>query len=219
MIKIAPSILSSDFSKFKDEIIKVENAGADLIHIDVMDGHFVPDITIGPLVVKSLRPVTKLTFDVHLMIENPDNYIDCFIDAGADIVSVHAECCPNLHRTIQKIRQRGVKSALALNPATSLNVLDWIIEDVDMVLLMTVNPGFGGQTYINTMTKKIRELKNIILRKGLDTDIEVDGGIGLDNIRQVTEAGANIIVSGSTIFKAPDTAAIIKDLKNAAFKG
>ena len=219
MLKIAPSILASDFSKLGEEVKKVERAGADIIHIDVMDGHFVPNITIGPNVVRCLRKATGLPFDVHLMIENPDSYIDDFIDAGTDIISVHAECCYHLNRNIQKIKQRGVKAAVALNPATSLSAVDWILGDVDMVLIMTVNPGFGGQKYISPMTEKVRELRKLVENKGLGIDIEVDGGIDLSNIYKVTEAGANVIVAGSTIFNAPDTAQIIKDLKEKAFKG
>jgi len=219
MIRIAPSILSADFSILGEEIKRVESAGADLIHIDVMDGHFVPNISIGPPVVKSLRKVTSLPFDVHLMIENPDDYLDAFIDAGADIISVHAECCYHLNRTIQRIKQRGIKAAVAINPATSLSILEWILSDVDMVLLMTVNPGFGGQKYIETVTEKVRMLKKMIDSKGLKPDIEVDGGIGPSNIFKVTEAGANVIVAGSTVYNAPDAAQIIKELKDKAFKG
>lgn len=218
MIKIAPSILASDFSRLGEEIKKVEDAGADLIHIDVMDGHFVPNITIGPPVVKCLRPVTRLPLDVHLMISEPDKYIDDFIDAGADILCVHAECCRHLNRTIQAIKQKGIKAAVALNPATSLSALDWILQDVDMVLLMTVNPGFGGQTYIESSTEKIRLLRKLANEKNPGMDIEIDGGIGLDNIRMVTEAGANVIVAGSTIYNAPDAKKIIADLKKLAFK-
>lgn len=218
LIKIAPSILAADFSKLGEEIKNVEKAGADLIHIDVMDGHLVPNITIGPPVVNSLRLTTGLLFDVHLMIENPENFIDHFIDVGADIVSVHVETCNHLNRIIQRIRQKGKKAAVALNPSTSLSSLDWVLEDVDMVLLMTVNPGFGGQTYIDSVTEKVRELKNIIVKKRLKVDIEVDGGIDLTNIYKVTEAGANIIVAGTTIFNAVDTREIIKDLRDAAFQ-
>lgn len=219
MLKIAPSILASNFSKLGEEIAKIEKAGADLVHIDVMDGHFVPNITIGPPVVKCLRPVTRLPLDVHLMIENADDYIDSFIDAGADIISVHVESCPHLHRTIQKIRQRGIKAAAALNPATSLSTLEYIINDVDMVLLMTVNPGFGGQSFIEGITDKVRELRNMAIKKGIDLDIEVDGGIDLNNIYKITEAGANVIVAGSTVFNAPDTAKIIRELKEKSWRG
>lgn len=218
MIKIAPSILASDFSKLGAEIKKVEEAGADLIHIDVMDGHFVPNITIGPPVVKSLRTVTKLPFDVHLMISEPDKYIDDFANAGADIISVHAECCWHLNRTIQSIKQKGIQAAVALNPATSLSTIEWILDDVDMVLLMTVNPGFGGQSYIDSVTEKVRQLRNMITSRTLDIDIEVDGGIDLSNIYRVTEAGANVIVAGSTVYKAKDTKKIIKELKELSYK-
>ena len=218
MVKIAPSLLASDFSKLGEEIEKVEKAGADLIHIDVMDGHFVPNITVGPPVVKCLRRITRLPFDVHLMIENADAYIDGFINAGADIVSVHVESCPHLHRTVQSIRQKGIKAAAALNPSTSLSTLDWILEDLDMVLLMTVNPGFGGQTFIDMVAGKVKELRNIAIRKGLDIDIEVDGGVDTCNIYRITEAGANVIVAGSTVFNAHDTAGIIADLKEKAFQ-
>lgn len=219
MIKIAPSILASDFSKLGDEIRKVEEAGADIIHIDVMDGHYVPNISIGPPVVKSIRKVTKLPFDVHLMIENADAYIDSFADAGANILSVHPEACTHLHRTLQKIRQRGVKPAVALNPATSLSAIEWVLGEVDMILLMTVNPGFGGQAFIDAMSPKIAELKELLARKGINPDIEVDGGIDLSNIGTVTKAGANVIVAGSTVFGAPDTAAIIRDLRENAYRG
>ncbi|MDF2523965.1 MAG: ribulose-5-phosphate 3-epimerase [Clostridiales bacterium] len=219
MIKIAPSILSSDFSKLGDEIKRLESAGADLVHIDVMDGHFVPNITIGPLVVKAVRKLTTIPFDVHLMIQNPDDYIDSFIDAGADIISVHAEAATHLHRTLQKIRQAGIKAAVSLNPATSLSEIEWILDEVDMILIMTVNPGFGGQSYIEAMTEKIRTLRAMIQSKGLNVDIQVDGGIGQNNIYKVTEAGANVIVSGSAIFNAPDMSEYIKGLRDKAYNG
>jgi ribulose-phosphate 3-epimerase len=218
LIKIAPSILSADFSKLGEEILRIERAGADLVHIDVMDGHFVPNITIGPPVVKSLKKVTGLLFDVHLMIENPDSYIDAFVDAGADIISVHAEACRHLHRTIQKIKQLGKKAAVALNPAASLSSVEWVLDDVDMVLIMSVNPGFGGQKYIEGVTRKIESLKSLIKTRGRNIDIEVDGGIDTANIFDVTKAGANVIVSGSTIFSAKDTAKIIKELKENAYR-
>lgn len=217
MIKLAPSILSADFSKLGEEVRKVEKAGVDIIHIDVMDGHFVPNITIGAGVVKSLRPVTDLLFDVHLMIENPGDYVDSFIDAGADIISVHVESCYHLNRVIQKIKQRDKKAAVALNPATSLSTIEWVLDDIDMVLLMTVNPGFGGQSYIESVTEKVRELKKMIVNRGLNVDIEVDGGIDLTNINKVTEAGANIIVAGSTIYNASNTVEIVKELRKMAF--
>ncbi len=219
MIRIAPSILASDFSRLGEEISRAEKAGADMIHIDVMDGHFVPNITIGPPVVKSLRKVSKLPFDVHLMIENPDLYIDDFIDAGADIISVHIENNPHLNRTLQYIKQKNVKAAVVLNPATPLNTLDMVLADVDMVLLMTVNPGFGGQEYIESMTQKIRELRSMANRRGVELDIEVDGGIGPDNIFMVTEAGANVIVAGSSVFNSQGVEENIPLLRQKACGG
>lgn len=219
MIKIAPSILASDFSKLGEEIAKVEKAGADLIHIDVMDGHFVPNITIGPPVVKCLRKTTKLPFDVHLMIENADLYIDSFIDAGADIISVHIENNPHIHRTLQQIRKMGARASAALNPSTPLNTLEWLLDNVDMVLLMTVNPGFGGQSFIEGMTEKVRGLRKMADIKGIKLDIELDGGIDAENIFRVTEAGANVLVAGSTVYNAPDTAEIIRSLRSRAFGG
>ena len=219
MIKIAPSILASDFSKLGEEIARVEKAGADMIHIDVMDGHFVPNITIGPPVVKCLRKTTKLPFDVHLMIENADLYIDSFIDAGADIISVHIENNPHIHRTLQQIRKKGARASVVLNPGTSLETLEWLLEDVDMVLLMTVNPGFGGQSFIEGMTEKVRELRKMAKRKGIKLDIEVDGGIDTENIYRITEAGANVIVTGSSVYNAPDTVEVIRSLRQKAFGG
>jgi len=218
LIKIAPSILASDFSRLGEEIKKLEKSGADIIHIDVMDGHFVPNITIGPPVIKALRLSSMLLFDVHLMIENPDNYIDEFIDAGADIISVHAEACNHLNRTINNIKSKGKKAAVALNPATSLTTIEYIIDDVDMVLLLSVNPGFGGQVYIESVTEKIRQLRTMIKNRGLKTNIEVDGGIGIDNIYKVTEAGADIIVAGSSIFNSVNMADTIKQLKEKAYR-
>ena len=219
MIKIAPSILASDFSRLGEEILRVEKAGADMIHLDIMDGHFVPNITIGPPVIRSLRKVTQLPFDVHLMIEEPDRYIKDFADAGADIISVHVENNPHLHRTIEMIKERGVRASVVLNPATPLNTLDAVLGDVDMVLLMTVDPGFGGQLYIESMPDKIRELKNMAVKRSLKFDIEVDGGIDLSNIRSVTQAGANVIVAGTTIFGAPDAEEMISSLRRNAFGG
>jgi ribulose-phosphate 3-epimerase len=218
LIKIAPSILSADFAKLGDEIVRIDKAGADLVHIDVMDGHFVPNITIGPPIIKALRKVTKLPFDVHLMIEDADKYIDNFVDAGADIITVHAEASPHLHQTLHKIKKRGIKAAVSLNPATSIHTIEWILNEVDMVLVMSVNPGFGGQKYIEATTQKIKKLREILVARGIEIDIEVDGGINLSNIYEITRAGANMIVSGSTIFNSQDTTKIIKELREKAFK-
>lgn len=213
MIKIAPSILSADFSELKNQIEIVENGGADLIHIDVMDGSFVPNITIGPLVVKDIRKHSKLPFDVHLMIDNPERYIEDFINAGADIISVHYEATNHVHRALQIIKNKGIKTCVALNPGTPLSVLDHLYNDLDMILLMTVNPGFGGQKYIQAMTQKIKTLRTKVNKLNKDIDIQIDGGVGLNNISLVTEAGANIIVSGSTIYKSENPANTIKELK------
>ena len=202
MIKIAPSILSADFARLLEDVKKVEKAGCEYLHIDVMDGHFVPNITLGPAIVKSLRRDVNMVFDTHLMIENPDDYIKDFVDAGSDLIVVHAEACRHLHRTIQNIKSYNVKVGVALNPATSIESIKHIIEDVDMVLIMTVNPGFGGQSFIESMLEKIKELKQLIDDKNLNVDIQVDGGIKPDNIHKVVEAGANIIVAGSAIFNS-----------------
>lgn len=217
MIKIAPSILACDFSKIGEEIRKIDNAGADMVHIDVMDGHFVPNISIGPPVIKCIRKCTNIPFDVHLMIENPQLYIDDFVDAGADIITVHAEACTHLHRVVEYIKKKDIKAGVALNPSTPLSELDWVSDCIDMVLVMTVNPGFGGQSYISSMTEKVRDLERMRIQKGLRFDIEVDGGIDLSNIYTVTEAGANVIVAGSTVYKAPDARYIIQKLKEDAY--
>ena len=215
MVKIAPSILSADFSRLGDEVKAVEDAGADWIHVDVMDGKFVPNITVGPLVVESLRKVTKLPLDVHLMIENADQYIEDFANAGADIISVHAEACPHLHRTVQRIKENGAKAGVVLNPATTLFALDEIIEQVDMVLLMSVNPGFGGQTFIGSVLSKIELLRNTLDESGVELDVEVDGGIKPDNAATIKKAGANVLVAGSAIFGSDDYKKAIEGLRNA----
>lgn len=201
MLKLAPSILNADYAKLGEEITTVDKCGADYIHLDVMDGMFVPSMSIGMPVIKSLRKCTDKIFDVHLMIQDPNRYIKDFKDAGADIISVHVEACSQLDVTVDRIKQLGCKVGVVLNPATPLNQLDFVLENIDMVLIMTVNPGFGGQRYIQSMTRKIVELRHIIDERGYNVDIEVDGGITVDNVRTVIDAGANVIVSGSGVFK------------------
>lgn len=217
MVKIAPSILSADFSKLADEIRKVEQY-VDMLHIDVMDGHFVPNITLGLPVIRSIRVVTKLPFDVHLMVEDPDNYVEPFIDAGANLLTVHAETAVHLNRTIDRIKKKGAKVGVALNPSTPLTALDHVLQDIDMVLIMTVNPGFGGQQFIKSMIPKIKKLREIISKEKLDVDIEVDGGINGDTARQAVAAGANILVAGSYIYDSSDPVAAISSLRNLGKK-
>ena len=218
MIKLAPSILSADFARLLEDVKKVEKAGCEYLHIDVMDGHFVPNITLGPAIVKSLRKDVNMVFDAHLMIENPDNYIKEFADAGCDIIVVHQEACTHLHRTIQNIKSHGIKAGVALNPATPIETIKYVLQDVDMVLLMSVNPGFGGQSYIPVGTEKIKELKALIDEMNLDIDIEVDGGVKPSNIAEVVNAGANVIVAGSAIFNAGDIDEAVKSLRENASK-
>ena len=204
MGKISPSILSADFTRLAEEVTAVEKAGADYIHIDVMDGRFVPNITIGPMIVKAVRRVTELPLDVHLMISNPDQFVEEFVKAGADLITVHAEAVKNLHRSIQKIKGAGGKPGVSLNPATPLDVLEYVLGDLTMVLLMTVNPGFEGQEFIPAVIPKIRRLKEMIDQRGLQVDIEVDGGIGPETVHLVSSAGANVFVAGSAIFYSKD---------------
>ncbi len=198
--KLAASILAADFSKLGEEINTAVQAGTDYIHIDVMDGSFVPSISFGMLVIQSIRKTTRQIFDVHLMIEEPGRYIEDFAAAGADIITVHAEACRHLDRTVHAVLETGCKAGVVLNPSTSLHVLDYILSDIDMVLLMSVNPGFGGQAYIPKITEKIRTLRRMVDEKNLPVDIEVDGGIKTDNLKTVLEAGANVIVAGSAVF-------------------
>ncbi|WP_276733660.1 ribulose-phosphate 3-epimerase [Bacillus sp. (in: firmicutes)] len=216
MIKVAPSILSADFAALGNEIKDVEKGGADCIHIDVMDGHFVPNITIGPLIVEAVRPVTDLPLDVHLMIEEPDRYIPAFAKAGADILSVHAEACTHLHRTIQLIKEQGLKAGVVLNPHTPVQVIEHVFDDLDLVLLMTVNPGFGGQKFIHSVLPKIKEVKRMADERGkTDLLIEVDGGVNKETAPLVIEAGANLLVAGSAVYGQPDRKKAISEIRGS----
>ena len=219
MIKIAPSILSADFARLGDEVRAIEAGGADYVHVDVMDGHFVPNITIGPLIVAALRPVTALPLDVHLMIDNPDQYIPAFAEAGADIIVVHAEATSHLHRTVQLIKSLGKRAGVSLNPATSLAALDMILPDLDLALLMTVNPGFGGQSFIDGCLPKISALRQRITQLGLQVELQVDGGVKIDNIGAIAAAGADVFVAGSAVFDSEDYAATIAALKENGNRG
>lgn len=213
-IKIAPSILSADFARLGEEVRAVEAAGADLIHVDVMDGHFVPNITIGPLVVEAIKPVTSLPLDCHLMIENPDRYIPQFVKAGADIISVHVEATAHLHRTLQLIRSLGARASVALNPHTPLVMIENVLQDLDMVLLMTVNPGFGGQSFIPNVFGKIAALRQMLDAQDLHhVEIEVDGGVNAATSKLVREAGANVLVAGSAVYNTSDYRAAISSIR------
>lgn len=210
MVKIAPSILSADFARLGDEIRDVEKGGADWIHVDVMDGHFVPNITIGPLIVDAIRPVTKLPLDVHLMIEDPDRYIPQFAKSGADWITVHQEACRHLHRSLYLIKEQGVKAGVVLNPATPLATIEHVLTDLDMVLLMTVNPGFGGQKFIHNVVPKIKDLRRMLDERGLGhVEIEIDGGVNAETARLCTEAGATVLVAGNAVFNQADRAQAI----------
>lgn len=204
MAKLAPSILSADFSCLGEETGKIERGGADLIHVDVMDGHFVPNISFGAAVMKSLMGKTSMPFDVHLMIEDPDKYIDDFVTDNTEYITVHAEACTHINRTLQHIKSKGIKTGVALNPGTPVSMLDYVLEDTDMVLIMSVNPGFGGQKFIPSVLRKAEELTRIRRDRNLDFEIEIDGGVNLDNMKQITDAGVSILVAGSSVFKADD---------------
>jgi ribulose-phosphate 3-epimerase len=210
-IRIAPSILSADFGRLAQEVAAIANA--DYVHVDVMDGHFVPNLTIGPIVVEAVRKATKLPLDVHLMIEDAERWVAAYAKAGADLIAVHAEACPHLHRTIGQIRELGKKPCVVLNPATPVEAIEWVLGDVAMVLVMSVNPGFGGQRFIASALDKIRQLRKLIDARRLDVDIEVDGGVKLDNVAEVVAAGANVIVSGSGVFGTKDYAATIDEMR------
>lgn len=215
MVKVAPSILAADFANLQQEIQIVEEAGADWIHIDVMDGHFVPNITMGPLVVDAIRPHTKLPLDVHLMIEQPDLYIEAFVKAGADIITVHVEACKHLHRTLQFIRSLGAKPGVVLNPHTPIETVQHVLKDVDVVLFMTVNPGFGGQAFIPEVLDKVIALSQLKQQKGLDFEIEIDGGVNSSTVVDCVEAGATVVVAGSAIYGAQDKKLALKEIKEA----
>lgn len=216
MVKIAPSILSANFAALGEQVRAVESAGAEFLHIDVMDGHFVPNITIGPLVVEAVRPLSDMVFDVHLMIENPDRYINDFAAAGADIITVHAETCPHLHRTLQAIKQAGKRAGLAFNPATTPEGLEYVLPLLDLVLVMTVNPGFGGQEFITGMLPKIRQVKTLLEKEKPGVLLEVDGGINAETAPGAVRAGAGVLVAGSAVFGAGDPAAAVRRLREAA---
>jgi ribulose-phosphate 3-epimerase len=216
MIKIAPSILSADFARLGDEVREAEQAGADWIHVDVMDGRFVPNITLGPVVVEAIRPHTRLPLDVHLMINDPDHYIEAFVKSGADVVSVHQEACPHLHRTVYRIKELGAKAGVVINPATPVSLIESILPDVDLVLLMTVNPGFGGQKFISSVLDKIGQVRRLLVERSLShVDVEVDGGINAQTAALVAQAGANVLVAGSAVFGQADRQAAMVAIREA----
>ncbi len=219
-IKLAPSVLSADFGRLAEEIRALDAAGADYVHVDVMDGHFVPNLTIGPLVIEAIRRATTRPLDVHLMIEDAERWVEAYAKAGADIIGVHAEACPHLHRTLGQIRGLGKRACVVLNPATPLSAIEWVLGDVDQVLLMSVNPGFGGQRFIPSALDKVKALRRMLDERGLTVDIELDGGVNVDNIGACAAAGANVFVAGSAVFGAPDPgggyAGIVTRLRQAA---
>ncbi|MCA9453317.1 MAG: ribulose-phosphate 3-epimerase [Nitrospiraceae bacterium] len=213
---ISPSILSADFARLAEAVQMVEAAGADWIHVDVMDGHFVPNLTVGPPMVEALRKVTSLPLDVHLMMTNPDDFIPEFVDAGADLLTVHVEACPHLHRTVQSIKERQVKAGVSLNPATSVTSVEEILGDVDLILVMSVNPGFGGQQFISSCLDKIRRVRTMINNSRSSAHLEVDGGVNLTNVASVIQAGANVLVAGSAIFGSKNIPETIRRMRTAA---
>jgi len=214
--KIAPSLLSADFSRLQEDITLVEEGGADVLHVDVMDGHFVPNITFGPFIVKAIKKCATIPLDVHLMIENPERYIEDFAKAGSDYITVHVEACTHIHRVLQQIKATGAKAGVSLNPGTPLSSIEEVLGDVDLILIMSVNPGFGGQSFISGALDKIKRLRQMLRERGLDhVEIEIDGGVKLDNIAEVAEAGVDIFVSGSGIYKAEDPKDMIAQMKKA----
>jgi len=216
MIKIAPSLLAANFLRLEEEIERIQEAGADLLHLDIMDGHFVPNITFGPDLVRSIKKITSLPMEAHLMITNPDDYLEVFYQAGADIITVHPEVTFHLNRTIQRIKSLGAKAGVALNPATPLNVLEYVIHELDLVLIMTVDPGFGGQAFLKSMLPKIKRLKELVTSRGFELDIAVDGGIDLLTVPLVSLAGANFFVSGTGIFKTENYKTTIQEMRKKA---
>ncbi len=212
-IRIAPSVLSADFGHLADQIALAEEGGADLLHLDVMDGHFVPNITVGPMIVEAVDRITRLPLDVHLMIDNPESYVNAFIEAGADMISIHAEACRHLHRTLVAVREKGVAAGVALNPSTPVMNLVNVLEEIDFALVMSVNPGFGGQAFIPQSVEKIREVREMIVERDVNVEIEVDGGVTTANVRDIVGAGADIVVAGSFVFKADDVPGAVRSLR------
>ncbi|MFQ5898958.1 MAG: ribulose-phosphate 3-epimerase [Candidatus Methylomirabilia bacterium] len=214
MIKIAPSLLSADFAELGEEIARVEEAGADQLHVDVMDGHFVPNLTIGPVVVEAIRKRTRLPLDVHLMVEAPERHLPAFVSAGSDLLTIHVETCPHLHRTLAQIKELGARAGAALNPSTSPGTLEYVLDDLDLVLIMSVNPGFGGQTFISSTYEKVRALRSLLGDRPVE--ISVDGGVKAEHAGPLVRHGASVLVAGSAIFGAPDSGAALREIRSAA---